>query len=46
MMNEKVFHRLLIAVAAAGILSVIVLIVYTYFLYKDCSIITYIANRR
>lgn len=45
-MNEKTFHKLLIAVLTAGVISVIALLIYTAILRRDCSIITYIANGR
>lgn len=44
-MKNKVFYGLLTAVCVLGIISVIALVAYTYRLYKDCSIISYIANR-
>ena len=45
-MRDKTFYRLLVAVLIAGILSVAVLVLVTVFLAKDCSILSYIANRR
>lgn len=44
-MSDKVFYRLLAVICALGALSVTALVVYTVLLYKDCSIISYIANR-
>ncbi len=44
-MKNKIFYGLLAAVCVLGIISVIALVAYTYGLYKDCSIISYIANR-
>ena len=44
-MKNKVFYGILTAVCVVGVISVIALVVYTYALYKDCSIISYIANR-
>lgn len=44
-MSEKLYNRLLLTMCIIGVLSVIALTVYTYILYKDCSIISYIANR-
>ncbi|MBD5130491.1 MAG: hypothetical protein HDT43_11330 [Ruminococcaceae bacterium] len=44
-MKDKVFYSILTAVCIVGIISVIALVAYTYALYKDCSIISYIANR-
>ncbi|MBR6107538.1 MAG: hypothetical protein IKQ39_05980 [Oscillospiraceae bacterium] len=44
-MNETVFRRILTAVTVLGILSIIALTVYTWLLYRDCSVLTYIANK-
>ena len=44
-MKDKVFYGILTAVCIVGIISVIALVAYPYALYKDCSIISYIANR-
>ena len=44
-MSKKTFNYIIAAVTALGIISVIALAVYTYLLYKDCSIISYIANK-
>ena len=44
-MKNKVFYGILTAVCVVGVISVIALVAYTYALYKDCSIISYIANR-
>lgn len=44
-MSKKTFNILLTAITVLGVLSVIALTVYTYYLYKDCSIISYIANK-
>lgn len=44
-MKDKLFYGLFIAVCVLGIISVAALAVYTYMLYRDCSIISYIANR-
>lgn len=43
-MSDKVFFRLLIAVAVAGVLSLVALTLYTVYLYNHVSIISYIAN--
>ncbi len=43
-MKEKTFHRILIAVTVIGSLSVIALTVYTILLYKDVSVIAFVAN--
>lgn len=45
-MKNKTFHRLLAAVLILGCISVIALLVYTEFLRRDVSIISYIANGR
>lgn len=45
-MSEKVYIRLFIIIAVLGILSVAALLAYTYYLYGDASIISYIANGR
>ncbi len=44
-MKDKIFYGILIAVRVVGVISVIALVAYTYSLYSDCSIISYIANR-
>ncbi|MBR4278515.1 MAG: hypothetical protein IKQ28_08765 [Lachnospiraceae bacterium] len=44
-MKEKVFYRVLGIVTCLGILSMLLLLAFTIYLYKDCSIISYIANR-
>lgn len=43
-MNDKLFDKIITAVTVLGILSVIVLTVWTIYLYKNCSIIAFIAN--
>ena len=45
-MSEKVYIRILIIIAALGVLSAAALLAYTYYLYGDASIISYIANGR
>lgn len=45
-MNDKLFKRILTAVAAVGTVTTIALILYTVSLFSDCSIISYIANWR
>lgn len=45
-MSDKTFLRLLIVIAAAGIISMIILLVYTVVLFSDVSVITFIANGR
>lgn len=44
-MKDKTFYGIITTVCIVGVISVIALVVYTYMLYKDCSIISYIANR-
>lgn len=44
-MDEKLFYRLLLAVTILGVLSVVLLVGYTWYLQSHCSIISYIANR-
>lgn len=43
-MSDKKFNIVLYSLLVLGIISVIILIIYTYYLYKDCSIISYIGN--
>lgn len=45
-MPQKIFLRLLIAVAALGAIAVTALTVYTIIAYQNCSIISFIANER
>ncbi|MBR4021201.1 MAG: hypothetical protein IKI94_01165 [Ruminococcus sp.] len=45
-MSDKLFRRLLTAVTIIGCISTILLLVYTIYLYNDCSIISFIANGR
>lgn len=45
-MSERLFKTIIIAVTILGVLSVAVLVAYTYYLHEDCSIISYIANGR
>lgn len=44
-MKEKTFYRLLLAVTILGCVSVVLLVVYTWYLQSNCSILSYIANR-
>jgi len=44
-MSEKKFHGILIAVTVLGVLSILALTAYTWYLHGSCSIISYIANR-
>lgn len=43
-MSDKKFNIILYSVLFIGIISVLFLIIYTFILYKDCSIISYIGN--
>lgn len=45
-MNRRLYEGILIAVTVLGILSVAALVIYTAILYRDVSIISYIANGR
>lgn len=45
-MSDKTFRRVLIAVAVAGTLITAGLLIYTAVLYKNASIIEFIANGR
>lgn len=45
-MSEKLFRRLLIAVTILGVAVTLALLLYTAYLYKNCSIISFIANGR
>ncbi|MBO5163134.1 MAG: hypothetical protein J6B75_01630 [Ruminococcus sp.] len=45
-MSDKIFKRLLLICTAAGCIATVLLIMITTILYKDCSIISYIANGR
>ncbi len=45
-MSDKLFKGIIIAILFIGSLSVIMLVAYTYSLYNDCSIISYISNGR
>ncbi|MBP1588229.1 MAG: hypothetical protein ILO53_07525 [Clostridia bacterium] len=44
-MKQKTFNIILIAIMAAGLAGIIALLIYTYVLFKDCSIIAYIINK-
>jgi len=44
-MKNKTFYTVLFSVVFVGALSVIVMCIYTYILWQDCSILSYIANR-
>lgn len=45
-MSDKTFRRLLIIITAAGIISTAALVIYTAVLYKNASIIEFIAGGR
>lgn len=45
-MNDKLFKGIITAVLILGVLSIIALVAYTYYLQGNCSIISYIANGR
>lgn len=45
-MKDKTYRRLLAAVMILGVISSVILVLYTIRLYRSCSIITYIANGR
>ena len=45
-MSEKSFYRILLIITIIGSLSVIGLVIYTYHLQSEASIISYIANGR
>lgn len=45
-MKNKTFYKVLAAVTAVGCISTIALVIWTAVLYKDCSIISFIANGR
>lgn len=44
-MKDRTFYRILTLVTVAGILSVIALVLATWLLYRDCSILSYIVNK-
>ncbi|MDE5763947.1 MAG: hypothetical protein K2N49_03330 [Ruminococcus sp.] len=45
-MNDKLFRRLLVLVTALGCISTVILVVCTVMMYRECSIISFIANGR
>lgn len=45
-MSDKLFRRLLVAITILGCLSAIILALVTVCLYRDASIISFIANGR
>lgn len=44
-MNDKLFYRLMTIITVLGIVSVAALVIITWLLQKDCSVISYIANK-
>lgn len=44
-MDDKTYIRIIVTVTFVGVLSVLVLLGYTFELYRHCSILSYIANR-
>lgn len=44
-MGDKTFYRILTAVVAIGVLTTAALVVYTFYLHSNCSIISYIGNK-
>ncbi len=44
-MSDKTFYRLLTAIAVIGAVSLLALLLRTAVLFRDCSILSYIANR-
>ena len=44
-MSEKTFMRVMTVVAVLGMISIVAMVVWSWVLYKDCSIISYIANK-
>lgn len=45
-MSDKLFRRLLLTVVAIGIAVTLALLIYTVYLYMNCSILTFIASGR
>lgn len=45
-MNDKTFKRLLLVCTAAGCIATTILVVVTIVMYRNCSIISFIANGR
>lgn len=45
-MSDKVFRKIIFIVVILGIISLMGLIGYTFWLHEHCSIISYIANGR
>ncbi len=45
-LNEKIFHRIVIAILLVGVVSSFSLVAYTIYKHNNASIITYIGNER
>lgn len=45
-MSDKLFRRIIVTLTVVGCVSTILLVVYTILIYRDCSIISFIANGR
>ncbi len=43
-MKDKIFYRIVAVLIALGMAATIALIVYTYHLHSEVSVITFIAN--
>ena len=43
-MKDELFDKIIIIITILGVLSVIALTVWTVYLYRNCSIIAFIAN--
>ncbi len=44
-MKNKTFYMLTAVLCVLGVLSVVGLMAYTFYLHDNCSILSYIANR-
>lgn len=44
-MSEKKYYMILLLITVLGLASLTALLIFSYVLYKDCSIISYVANR-
>ena len=45
-MSDKLFRKLLILITSLGCASTVILVIVTAVLYRNCSIISFIANGR
>ncbi|MGM9637811.1 MAG: hypothetical protein ACI3YK_07510 [Eubacteriales bacterium] len=45
-MSDKRFQRLLLIIVAIGVAATVALLIYTVYLYMNCSILTLIASGR